>query len=129
MLPDDFRNHWIQNFIYETYFYGRLTKLPQAMCDSRLTKSDVVTKLYNNPHEAYTSSSRRQVSSETYIDLYKYTTHRGKHIKEYFVKFNTMIQSYEIEYPRIGTIRYPDWAHTMAAMWNLEKMTNIEAKY
>ena len=111
MLPDDFRNHWIQNFIYETYFYGRLTKF------------------YNNPHEAYTSSSRRQVSSETYIDLYKYTTHRGKHIKEYYVKFNTMIQSYEIEYPRIGTIRYPDWPQTMTAMWNLEKMTNIEAKY
>lgn len=99
MLPDDFSKHWIQNFIYETYFYGRLTKL------------------YNTQYNGI------------YVNLYKYTRHRGKHIKEYYVKFNTMIQSYEIEYPRIGTIRYPDWPHTMAAMWNLEKMTNIEDTY
>ena len=58
MLPEDFRKHWIQNFIYETYFYGRLVKL------------------YNtSPVDG------------TYIDLYKYTTHRGKHIKVYYVKY------------------------------------------
>jgi hypothetical protein len=109
MLPDDFRNHWIQNFIYEIYFYGRLDKFPQAMCDSRLTKSDVVTKLYN----------KHTVFDGVYINLYKYTKCSKKHIKEYYVKYNTMIHSYEIEDPHIGTFRYPDWARTLAVIWTL----------
>ena len=26
-LPDDFRNHWLQNMIYELFHYGKLTKV------------------------------------------------------------------------------------------------------
>ena len=82
-LPDDFRNYWLQNIIYELFHYNKLTK---------------VLKKKGN-----------------YINIYEYKTHQGKYTKLHTLKYNNMINSYEI-----NTTRYTDYKQVLNVMWNLE---------
>jgi hypothetical protein len=76
-LPDDFRNHWLQNMIYELFHYGKLTKVFEKRgyyihIYEYITQRGKYTKLYTLKYNTMISSY--EINTTRYTD-YKQVLH------------------------------------------------------